>query len=140
MGISFKSCLEKTVFKTLVEAGFTPLYEETTFVIWQGFTPTNDYYEQETEKQCIKRCGNKSPKMLYKKMKKVLDITYTPDFTFTIDDTLIIIEAKGFENDAFPLKKKMFRKCLEDKKAMYFEVFSKTQCLQVIDILKKLQK
>ena len=69
--------------------------------------------------------------------KKLIDITYTPDFTFEYNDYFIIIEAKGYENDTFPIKKKMFRKILEAyKKALYFEIFTKKQLVDAIKIIK----
>jgi hypothetical protein len=71
---------------------------------------------------------------------KLIDTTYTPDFTFEYHGALIIIEAKGFENDVFPLKKKMFRGVLEhlNQNAIFFEIYTKKQLLQAIEIIKKL--
>ena len=48
------------------------------------------------------------------------------------------MEAKGFENDVYPLKKKMFRKILERKKTpvLFFEVYSKKNVLQALDIIR----
>lgn len=43
---------------------------------------------------------------------KVRPMTYTPDFTN--DD--VIIECKGFGNDLWPTKMKLFKKALNDKK------------------------
>ena len=34
--ISFKSKLEASVYKTLVEHGFSPQYESQRFVLWKG--------------------------------------------------------------------------------------------------------
>lgn len=71
-------------------------------------------------------------------MSKVRDITYTPDFTIFHNNTLFIIEAKGKENDTYPIKKKLFRKVLESTKipCIYFEVHTKKELLEVIDIIK----
>ena len=47
------------------------------------------------------------------------------------------------ENDCYYLKKKLFRKYLEDlynttgKKSIFFEVYSKKQLLQAIEIIKQ---
>ena len=70
--------------------------------------------------------------------KKIIDITYTPDFCFDYNNLFVIIEAKGIENDVFPIKKKMFRKYLETckKPVVYFEIYSKKQLLQAIEIIK----
>ena len=53
---------------------------------------------------------------------------------------LVVIEAKGFENDSFYLKKKMFRKWLEGHypKSIYFEIYTKKQLLQAVEIIKAL--
>lgn len=72
--------------------------------------------------------------------KKVIDISYTPDLMFEYNNHLIIIEMKGFENNTYPLKKKIFRKWLESNypNSIYFEIFTKKQLLQAIDIIKNL--
>ena len=124
-GINFKSQLEVIIYKTLIQEGFNPKYEEKKFILWDGFKPTIPFY-------------NKGKNGLNKlSMTKLIDITYTPDFTFDYKGYLVIIEAKGYENDTFPIKKKMFRKILETyKKALYFEVFTKKQLVDAIKIIK----
>ena len=128
--IQFKSQLEVTVYKTLLQAGFEPSYEHYKFIIWEGFKP---------EKILFYNKDNKT-KMLKLENTKIRDITYTPDFIFKHKDILIIIEAKGFENDIFPVKKKLFRKVLEEHypNSIYFEIFTKKQLLQAINIIKAL--
>ena len=53
---------------------------------------------------------------------------------------LIIIEVKGFENDVFPYKFKMFRKLLEKEpykgNTLLFEIFSIQQLKECINIIK----
>ena len=128
-GISFKSKLEKMIYQTLKEQGFPVEYEPHKFVLWQGFRPTVPFYDKD-----------KSTRMLKFENKKIIDITYTPDFVFTYNGFLVVIEAKGMENDCFYLKKKMFRKWLEDNhlKSIYFEIYTKKQLLQAINIIKDL--
>lgn len=124
-GITFKSKLEESFYKTLLQAGFSVNYESLKFTIIDGFTPTVPFY-------------NRSKSRVFRKdMAKVRAITYTPDFTFTYNGTLFIIEAKGIENDVFPLKRKLFRRFLEsmEMSCMYFEVHTKKELLQVIDII-----
>lgn len=124
--ITFKSKLEESFYKTLVAAGLEPDYELTKFVLVEGFKPTVPFYNR-----------NKS-KVFRMDMVKVRDITYTPDFTILYNDTLFIIEAKGIENDTFPLKKKLFRRFLESMEmpCVYFEVHTKKELLEVIKIIK----
>lgn len=128
-GIQFKSQLEVTIYKTLLQAGFKPEYETQKFILWKGIKPTRLFYNRD----------NKN-KMLKLDMGKLRDITYTPDFTFTYKKHFIIIEAKGFENDTFPIKKKLFRGLLETFKfpTLYFEIYTKKQLMQAIDIIKSL--
>ena len=128
-GISFKSQLEVVIYKELLRSGFNPKYEERKFVIWEGVKPTKPFYNRDIQ-----------TKMLKLDMGKIRDITYTPDFTFEYKNHLIIIEAKGFENDTFPIKKKLFRGLLEkmETPVIYFEVYTKKQLLQAIEILKAL--
>lgn len=129
-GISFKSKLEKMIYQTLMENGFPVQYEPQKFIIWEGFEPTVPFYNKD-----------KRTRMLKLEKKKLISISYTPDFVFHHNGYLIIIEAKGMENDVFPLKKKMFRKWLESNapKSMFFEIYTKKQLLQAIDIIKTLK-
>lgn len=129
--IYFKSQLEKMIYQTLREQGFPVEYEPHKFVLWQGFRPTVPFYDK-----------NKYTRMLKLESKKIIDITYTPDFVFTYNGFLVIIEAKGMENDCFYLKKKMFRKWLEDNhpKSIYFEIYTKKQLLQAINIIQNLSQ
>lgn len=126
-GIQFRSKLEVTCYKILTACGFKPLYEERKFVLWQGLKPTIPFYNR-----------NKKTKQLQLDTSKIRDITYTPDITFTVNDTLVIIEIKGFENDRFPMKKKLFREYLEQLgNAMFFEIRSKRELLEAIEIIKE---
>lgn len=145
-GITFKSVTEKMVYKTLVDNGITPEYEKYTFTLWDGFTPTTPFYDQETDTQQEKRTAEagserKLPKMLVLKSDKVVGIRYTPDFHFEKEGIDIWIEVKGFENDVFYIKKKLFRKFLDEKfekegkKSMFFEIYTKRQLLQALQII-----
>lgn len=124
--IKFKSHLEVMVYKTLLQAGFKPLYEKKTFIIWKGIKPTVP-------------CYTKVGKSFGLKQVKLQDITYTPDFILEFPNLYVIIEAKGFVNDVFPLKWKMFRKLIQGykrKKIIIFELFNKRQTLEAINIIK----
>lgn len=122
--IRFKSKIEASVYKHLLQAGFDPVYEGMTFTLWEGFKPTVPYY-------------SKSNKLNNSKLR---DITYTPDFTFMYGGRLIVIEVKGYTNDVFPYKFKMFRKLMEEKpyigNTLIFEVFSIKQLKECINIIK----
>lgn len=149
-GITFKSQLEKSIYNTLLQQGFEPQYEPTTFTLWEGFIPITPYYDMETDKQKIKRLSKgtdiRTFKILIQKMNKIVSIKYTPDFYFKHNGLNVYIEAKGIENDVFYIKKKMFIKYLDNlyiekgEKSIYFEVYTKKQLLQAIEIIKSYEQ
>ena len=129
-GITFKSKLEVMIYKTLKEEGFPVQYEPEKISIWEGFKPTVPFYDKDNMSRLLKL-----------HMTKLLNITYTPDFMFTYNGHQVIVEAKGFVNDVFPIKLKLFRAWLEDHpKSIYFEIHSKKQLLQAVDIIKNLKQ
>lgn len=146
--INFKSKLEKSVYDTLQKLGFNPQYEPYTFMLWDSFVPKTLFYDQETPKQRDKRVNNgrSKGKILVPKTSKVIGIRYIPDFYFKYKDLDVFIEAKGFENDVFYIKKKLFRKFLDDRldstgqESIYFEIYNKKQLLQAIEIIKNYGK
>lgn len=133
-GIMFKSLNEVMIYKTLLQEGFEPVYEGSKYCIWKGFKPRIPFYKPDTK-----------TKLLKLETKKVIDITYTPDFVFMAPDnkTVIIFEVKGHENDTYPLKEKMFRGYLEhildvqNQPTAFFKIKTKKQCLEAIKIIKE---
>lgn len=125
-GIEMKSKSEVMVYKTLKSLGFTPEYEKETFIIWKGFRPEVKFYD--ISKARHNRLNNK----------KLIDVTYTPDFTFMHNGIKVIVEVKGFQNDVYPLKKKLFRGFLEtlDYPVVYAEIYTKRQLNEFIETLK----
>ena len=143
--ITFKSVLEKSCFTCLEEQGFSPQYEPRKFIIFPSFVPITPFYDKETDMQQKKRIellGKQSGKELRLCNGPIQPITYTPDIYIRYNDLDIWIECKGFTNDVFPYKKKMFRKLLDDiyiktgQKSIYFEIYTKKQLLQAIEIIK----
>jgi hypothetical protein len=126
--INFRSHVEAMVYTTLVSEGFSPQYESHKFVLWGGFKPTVPFYTRDKRKRTVLN------------LKKLIDITYTPDFYMEYKGLKIIIEAKGMANDVFPYKFKMFRGYIEElpdkEDYMIFEVFTKKQLLEFIEIIK----
>lgn len=144
--LTFKSQLEKSVYNTLSELGFNPQYEPKTYELWGGFMPLTPFYDKETDTQQSKRIeGGDTVKnrMLVLKTGKITGIRYTPDFYFKYGKLDVYIEAKGVENDVFYIKKKLFRKYLDDyliktgQQSIYFEIYTKKQLLQAIEIIKE---
>lgn len=131
-GIKFKSRLETTVYKTLLENGFVPQYEPHTYVLWEGIKPTVPFYTLNKNKVQVLNDN------------KLINITFTPDFYLEYKGLKVIVDVKGFANDVFPYKFKMFRKYIEESpdkdKYLIFEIFSKNQLLKAIDIIKNYEK
>ena len=134
-GIEFKSQLEVDIYKGLLQAGYKPLYEQCKYCIFEGFKPTVPFYTRKSKKL----------NEIALKMQRIKNSTYTPDFVFIAKDkkTVVVIEAKGFMNDVYPIKRKLFRAYLENAKTelnqqiVYFEIYTKKQLLDTIEILEK---
>lgn len=99
-GIEFKSKLEERIYKALKKKGIDAQYEPQRIKIWDCDKLTVPYYD--------KRGG-----VFQRITNKPTCITYEPDFTFVYKGTCVFLEAKGFSNDIFPYKAKLFREWLE---------------------------
>lgn len=143
--ITFKSQLEKGIYNTLQQLGFDVKYEPVTHELWGSFTPITPFYDKESDTQQSKRIkegDTTKSKILILKEGKIIGIRYTPDFYFKYKNLDVYIEAKGIENDVFYIKKKLFRKYLDDKlistkqHSIFFEIYTKKQLLQAVEIIK----
>ena len=109
-GIKFRSQLEAHCYRQLRDAGIKSDYEKKKYVLMEGFHYTNESYED-----------NGKTGYQDKQKYKVRDITYTPDF---VDPNgKWVIECKGYANERFPLKWKMFKKLLmesDDRRCYLF--------------------
>lgn len=125
-GIDFKSTTETRIYKALRTCGINPDYEAITYVLSPRMRPTVPFFNRTKEKG------------FHLIMEPISPITYTPDFTFTLNGIFVIVEVKGFENDVFPVKRNLFRKYLEtlDYPVMYFEVRNKRELLQSLEFVK----
>lgn len=133
--IKFKSKSEVMAYKTLKEYGFNPQYESTTYTLIDGFKPTIPFYMRNS---CNELSLND---------KKIISIKYTPDFIVIYKTLCAFIEVKGYSNDCFPMKRKLFRRYLEMNKNinpsndyMFFEIHTKKELLQAIEIIKSYEK
>ena len=127
-GIQMKSKVELRIYNALRSLGFSPLYEAETFTYWKGPRPVVPFYDMAKNRH------------LRNNMKKLIDMSYTPDFTFMYEGIKVIIEVKGWENDQFAIRKKLFRKYLEtlDYPVVYAEIFTRRQLLEFIEELKQI--
>ena len=112
-GIQFRSQLERRIYKYLVQAGYIPLYEPDTIELCGPFRPSEPWY-YEGEAQVTKSGLSKT----------VLKMTYTPDFRLDVNGVTFYIEAKGKENDSFPIKRKLFLSWIEkqDRHIVFAEI------------------
>ena len=124
-GKNFQSNLELYCYKQLELAEILVDYEEHTFTIFPATVYPQACYEGTTKK-------------LYNKGSKIRPITYTPDF---VDPNgKFIIETKGYANESFPLRWKLFKKHLKDNDHRYvlFMPRIKKQVDEVVEIIKQL--
>ena len=126
-GIKFRSKLEVFTYKQLEAAGIKSMYEENTYTLMPGFYPIMDSYEPS--------------KGEYKNnTKKVRAITYTPDF---VDPNgKWIIEVKGYANDVFPIKWKLFKVYLMENDMEDCTLYlpkNQKQVKETVELIKKLE-
>tara|TARA_R100001463_G_scaffold25650_2_gene60611 strand:- start:489 stop:932 length:444 start_codon:yes stop_codon:yes gene_type:complete len=124
-GLDFKSNLELHCYKKLEEAKVPVKYEEITYTIF----PATVYPQA---------CYEGTAKKLYNKGSKIRAITYTPDFVDPAGK--FIIETKGYANESFPLRWKLFKKHLKDNNHHYvlFMPRNKKQVDEVVELIKQL--
>lgn len=132
-GILFKSGLEVDAYKVFVSEGFNPEYEKHTYQLQETqFFPT-PYYTVYKDRKLHKNVWGLN-------QYKVQGIKYTPDFVFDIDDTMVIVEIKGFANDRYPYQKKLFFKWLKENKpdSVFFEIHNKKQLSAAVEVIKRI--
>lgn len=118
----FRSKQEKSVYNYLVSVGITPEYEPMKFTIWNVEKFTVPFYD---------RYGG----IFGKITRKPTAIHYTPDFVFNIGGKTVYLEVKGFANDVFPYKAKLFRDYLEqqpDKENLCYAIIYSLKDLKVL--------
>ena len=141
-GIAFKSKLEVMCYKVLKEQGFNPLYEQKHYTLFDSFIPNVPYYTKNTFKRKNKNIQVISPFTVIDNRKNTAWV-YTPDLYFEYDNYIIIIEVKGFYNDVYRYKTKLFRYRLEQLQKEdtnhtyeYWEIHTKKQLLECISHIK----
>lgn len=132
--IHFKSKLERSCYLKLREAGFEVLYEPNRIQIWEGGKLSENVTAYQPSK--------KNRKELAPITRPLLPITYTPDFLVTVGNIVCYFDAKGYANDRYPIKKKMFLKFLDfmsqwnlEKTFLFFEVQTVAQIIYSIKII-----
>jgi hypothetical protein len=128
-GIQFQSKLESRMY-LLLKANKIPFgYESEKFTIIDGFYSDHSSYEKTPTKKYLHDRGNK----------KILPITYTPDFVCPENPPRFIIECKGNPNERFPMVWKLFKRHLNLKgwSPDLFVPRNQKDCQEVINIIKE---
>lgn len=117
----FDSKLEYKTYIEFEKNDLILLREPTAYTLSKGFKPT-------------KRCYINSKLT----MSKLKDMTYTPDFEITINNKKYVIECKGYSNDVYPYKRKLFRKILENfnDDITFFEIKNNKDIMFAINTIK----
>tara|TARA_R100000781_G_scaffold99272_1_gene62883 strand:- start:295 stop:747 length:453 start_codon:yes stop_codon:yes gene_type:complete len=125
-GIKFRSKLELFTYKQLESAGIKSMYEENTYTLLPGFYLEMDSYEPSKQ-------GYKN------NTKKIRAVTYTPDFVDPKGKW--IIEVKGYANDVFPIKWKLFKLYLLENEmdCTLFLPKNQKQVKETVELIKKLE-
>lgn len=120
-GINFASGLERYMYMALQKAKIKAVYEGKSYTLIEGFDFTSESYERQSNgKGDFTNRGNK----------RILPITYTPDFV--ADD--FIIECKGRANESFPIRWKLFKKYVQENMSgvTLYKPQNQNECDQVI--------
>jgi hypothetical protein len=127
-GQEYKSGLEVYMAKVLTENKIKFEYESKKFILQEGFHFDLESWErQANSKGEFKDRGDT----------KVREISYTPDF---VGDGFII-ETKGYANESFPMKYKMFKKSISGEEGLsIYKPQIKAECDLVIKLILKQKK
>ena len=101
--INYSSVHDRNMYMALKKAKIKALYEGETFELQEAFDFPFESYE---------RCGNGKGDYKNRGNKKILNIKYTPDFV----GKGFIIETKGRANESFPLRWKLFKKLITERR------------------------
>lgn len=135
--IRFKSKLERACYIKFKEAGFNPIYEPSRFIIWEGgkIEGIKAFQTSKTNRKEVELIT-----------RALLPITYTPDFLIKVSDNLsCYFDAKGYPNDRWALKKKMFIQYLQEAHKdtghnfCFFEIRTLSQLNNAIKIIKEMR-
>ena len=128
-GISFASGLEVYMYKALKEANIVAEYEPTSYTLMEGFDFESSAYE---------RCSNGKGVYKNRGCKKILPITYKPDFV----GRDFIIECKGRANESFPLRWKLFKEwiMLHAPTLTLFKPQNQSECDLTIRYIQEMRK
>jgi hypothetical protein len=135
-GIHFRSILEKTCNRELSKLPVVFQYEKHKYKLMEGFRLSNNLHFIHPKGKRFGEFESKAGKEC------IIGITYTPDFVYEDDSMIIVIECKGYKNDTYPLKCRLFLSQLQDlqKEIYFFEPHTTRQIKSSVDIIKTILK
>ncbi len=125
-GTDFDSYLEAYMYKILKANDISFKYNTISYTLVDGFLFQNNSYERQVNgKGEFKDRGNA----------KIRPITYKPDFIVGNED--FIIETKGWSNDTFPMRWKLFKKMIfdENKNSIILKPQTKKECDESLNLI-----
>ena len=136
--IMFDSKLEVSCYKLLKEANIQFTYNSLTMTLLESFRLDKvNYYQAGPKNRWFQQVLTKKGEKL-----KLPSIKYTPDFIIDTDNNYIIIETKGFENDVYSYKRKLYFTLLEEittnKNIYFFEPRTVRQIKESILVIKEI--
>lgn len=127
--VMFDSKLELSIYKYLNKKGIVFKYNAKSFELQKGFKPTIPFFIRGTDRKTHR-------KVFKLDNTKVQNISYTPDFILYLDGGYeVILEAKGFPNERYPMVKKLFRRLLERKKNKDKLYFAEVKTIKEVEQL-----
>jgi len=123
-GINFSSGLERYMYMSLKKAKIKADYEGQSYTLIEGFNfPIESHERQSNGKGDFTNRGGK----------RILPITYTPDF---IGEDFII-ECKGRANESFPIRWKLFKRYVNNNmpKITLYKPQNQSECDKVIQLI-----
>jgi hypothetical protein len=126
-GITFASGLEKYMYIALKKAGIKAEYEGETFEL----IPSFHFYDD-----CYERQSNGKGDFIDRGHKKVLNMSYTPDFVG--ED--FIIECKGRANESFPIRWKLFKQKISLSGIALYKPQNQKDCDETVLLILKNKK
>lgn len=136
-GVDFSSKLEMFCYKKLQEASIDFIYQPATVELIPSFELNFKCYEDIGR---IVRDENKKIKYSTKRFdltSKIRNISYTPDFSCPNNNW--IIETKGYSNESFPLRWKLYKQYLMNSgfEGILMMPENQIEILQCIEIIKE---
>jgi hypothetical protein len=126
-GIIFASGLEKYMYIALKKAGIKAEYEGKTFEL----IPSFHFYDD-----CYERQSNGKGDFIDRGHKKVLSMSYTPDFV----GENFIIECKGRANESFPIRWKLFKQKISLSGIALYKPQNQKDCDETVLLILKNRK